>query len=135
MILETTLQEKETLQLINTNVGSPYSFWQRIKMGGIGSKRMMVEKASPHFDTYLSMTEDLTYANIELRPKGILVHFNKRLRQFIWLIPYTDLQIVIQPEFRIEAQDVFLQFEANRYLNENKVFIENIIELQRGYQS
>lgn len=130
MILETTLQEDETLQHINQKVGNSYSFWQRLKMGGIGSKRMMVEKASTHFDDYLSMNEDLTYVNIELRPKGILLHFNKRLRQFVWAIPYADLQVVTQPEFRIEAKEVFLQFEKNRYLIQNKEFIERLMALK-----
>lgn len=135
MILETTLQEDETLKTINEQVGNPYTLWQRFKMGGIGSKRMMVEKASPHFDTYLSMNEDLTYANIELRPKGILLHFNKRLRQFVWIVPYFDLQIIQNLYFQIKAKDFFLQFDKNNYFIENEAFIQRLIALKKEYLS
>ncbi len=131
MILETTLQEKETIKTVNDYLGKPYTIWQRLTMGGIGSKRMMIEKASTHFDSYLAMTEDLNYANIELRPKGILVHFNKRLRQFAWLALYRDLQIDDQLDLTLEAKGCFLQFEGNLYLDMNHAFIKRLIIVKK----
>lgn len=133
MILETTLQEQTTIQIVNEYLGQPYTIWERLKMRGIGSKRMMITKASTHFENYLSMTEDLNYANIELRPKGIIVHFNKRLRQFSWLVCYDDLQVDSRLGLRLEGKEYFLQFEQNLYLEMNQEFIQRLIKARSNF--
>jgi hypothetical protein len=47
MILNTTHYNKEHKQIINDLVGAPFSFMQRVRMSGIGSKRMIVDEVSP----------------------------------------------------------------------------------------
>tara|TARA_R110002050_G_C8951667_1_gene513438 strand:+ start:4713 stop:4958 length:246 start_codon:yes stop_codon:yes gene_type:complete len=73
MILDTTYSNKEHNELINDLVGRPYSLLQSFKMKGIGSKRMIIEDASPNFQPYLNIVSDVNYANLEMRPKGLLV--------------------------------------------------------------
>ena len=46
MILSTTHTNKEAKELTNDLLGFPFSFYQSLKMGGIGSKRMIVEETS-----------------------------------------------------------------------------------------
>ncbi|MDC0380969.1 hypothetical protein OAM52_04795, partial [Flavobacteriaceae bacterium] len=73
MVLDTTHYDKEHKLLINEFVGESYSFWQALKRGGIGSKRMIVDKLSPNLNYISNITSDINYANIEIRKKGILI--------------------------------------------------------------
>jgi len=47
MVHNTTYPDPQITYLINQTVGKPYPFLQRIKMGGIGSKRMNILTLSP----------------------------------------------------------------------------------------
>ena len=82
MVFETTYSDKEITNSINNIVGKPFSFFQSLKLKGIGSKRMIVDQVSPNMQAYINTVSDLTYANIELRPLGILIRINKGLRNF-----------------------------------------------------
>ena len=73
MVLNTTHYNKDHKQIIEDLVGSPFTFMQRLRMNGIGSKRMIVDEVSPNLTSLMNIVSDLNYANIELRPKGILI--------------------------------------------------------------
>jgi hypothetical protein len=88
MIFNTTLNNKDAAASINEMLGTSYSFIQAIKLGGVGSKRMVIDAVSPGFADLINAVSDINYGNIELREKGILVHINKGLKNFSWAIPY-----------------------------------------------
>ena len=77
MILNTTYTNKDNDEIINNLVGYPYSFIKKLKMKGIGSGRMIIDEVSPKLERTVLNGPDLNYANIELRPKGILVRITK----------------------------------------------------------
>ncbi|NNK72612.1 MAG: hypothetical protein HKO94_05425, partial [Flavobacteriaceae bacterium] len=93
LIVETTYTNPEQDQIINDLIGKPFGFMQRLRMNGIGSKRMIIKDVSPNMKTLMNDISDLNYANIELRPGGILIRINKGLRTFSWVIPYYHLVI------------------------------------------
>lgn len=93
MIIDSTYTNKKHKVLLNDFVGRSFSFFERLKMNGIGSKRMIINDVSPNLQPYLNRIADVNYANIELRYKGILIHINKGLKNFIWAIPYYQLVI------------------------------------------
>lgn len=76
---------------INELVGTPFSIFQRIKMGGNGSPRLVISEASEEIDSLLKVDNRRHYANIELRPKGIIVGFRSRLEAYALVIPYHKL--------------------------------------------
>ena len=127
MILNTTYYEKEHKSLLQDIVGKSFSFWQALRLYGIGSKRMIISTVSPNLQQYLNKTSDLNYANIELRPYGILVHINKGLNNYTWAIPFSQLHIYKTKGISIHAQGKFIQFKNNRMLKENKKFFEKIM--------
>ncbi|WP_445732589.1 hypothetical protein [Mariniflexile sp.] len=126
MILDTTHTNKEHNNLINDVVGKSFSFFQAIKMGGIGSKRMIIEEASPNMKNYLNKVSDVNYSNLELRPTGILIRINKGLNNFTWVIPYYQLVIYKTNGISIHAQGRFIHFKKNTTFKENKGFFEKI---------
>lgn len=133
MILETTYYNKKDLLLINDLVGKPYSFLQKLRLKGVGSKRMMVDSVSPNMMGYINKVADTNYANIELRPGGVLVLINKGLKNFTWTIPYYQLVIYKSDGFSIHAQGKFVGFKENRLFRENKKFINKLLKLRADF--
>jgi hypothetical protein len=127
MIFNTTLKNKDATATINDLLGEPYSFVKAIKLGGVGSKRMIIDAVSPGFLKLINAVSDINYGNIELREKGIVIHINKGLKNFSWAIPYYQLHTYKTEGFSIHAQGNFVRFKNNKLLKENKNFIDKII--------
>lgn len=135
MILDTTYTDKNNDQIINDLVGKPYSIFQSFKMKGIGSKRMIIEDASPNFKPYLNTVSDVNYANLELRPKGLLIRINKGLQNFTWVIPFYHLVIYKTNGSSIHAQGKFVHFRNNNTFKENKAFFKKLLDLKVAYET
>ena len=130
MIYNTTHRNKEAETKIDTLLNKSYSFFKAIKMGGVGSKRMMIDEVSPGFFKYMNTISDINYGNIELREKGIVIHINKGLKNFSWAIPFYQLHTYKTNGFSIHACGNFVRFKNNKLLIENRNFIQKIIELK-----
>lgn len=135
MLFETTHIDKNVTKYINETLGRSFSFINRIKLGGVGSKRMIIEAVSEDFNKIMNAISDFNYANIELRPKGILVRTTKGLRRFTWVIPYYQLVVYKTNGFSIHAQGNFIRFANNRLLRENKKFINKMLSFRENYIS
>ena len=130
MIFSTTYKNSETSEVINDCLGHCFSFFESLKIGGIGSKRMIVEEVSQNFNSLLNRVSDLNYGNIELRPNGILIRITKGLENYTWAIPYRKLVIYKSYGLSIHADGKFIRFKNNRTLKENKSFIKKMIRLK-----
>lgn len=135
MILDTTYKNKEHDNLIDDLVGKRFSFFQSFKMKGIGSKRMIIDEVSPNMKTYINIISDVNYANIELRPSGILIMINKGLRNFTWIIPYYQLVIYKTNGSSIHAQGRFIKFRNNKTFKENKLFFDKLLDKKIEHES
>lgn len=133
MIFDTTYSNTETTKSINNIVGKPFSFFQSLKLKGIGSKRMIIEDVSPNLRQYLNTVSDTNYANIELRPIGILIRINKGLQTFAWTIPYYHLVIYKTNGSSIHAQGRFIHFKNNKTFKENKSFFNKLLDEKVKY--
>jgi len=134
MIFNTTYTNKETKELINDLTGRPFSFLQSIKMGGIGSKRMIIEEVSNDLSHLLNKVSDINYGNIELRPNGILLRINKGLENYTWAIPYRQLVIYKTNGLSIHAQGNYIRFRNNKTYKENKNFFKKMTRLKTENQ-
>lgn len=127
MVLNTTYFNRDHKQILEEFVGKPYSFWESLKRGGIGSKRMIVKQLSPNLNFITNVISDLNYANIELRKKGILIRINKGLKNFTWAIPFYQLVFYKTDFTSIHAQGRFIHFENSKTFNENKSFFQGLM--------
>lgn len=130
MIFNTTLNNRDAAASINSMLGNSYNFIKAIKLGGVGSKRMVIAAVSPGFSELINEVSDINYGNIELREKGILVHINKGLKNFSWAIPYYQLHTYKTEGFSIHAQGNFVRFKNNKFLKENKSFIQKMVDFK-----
>lgn len=99
-------------------------------MGGVGSGRMVIDEASPKLEMTLINGSDLNYANIELRPKGILVRITRRHDNFTWIIPYYHLHIYKTTGLSVHGQGQYLHFRSNQMLYRNKPFFRKLSSLK-----
>ncbi len=133
MILNTTHHNSEHRQIIADLIGSPFSLVQILKLKGIGSKRMIIEEVSPNMQSMMNKVSDINYANIELRPKGILVMINQGLRNFTWIIPYYQLVIYKVNGSSLHAQGRFIRFRNSKTFKENKKFFNKLLDQKVKY--
>ena len=78
----------------------------------------------------LNSVSDINYGNIEIREKGILVHIAKGHKNFSWAIPFYQLHFYKTSGFSIHAQGNFVRFKNNKLLEENRKFIDKLIDLK-----
>ena len=133
MILNATYKNKDTEELVNDLVGLPFSLRKRIRMHGVGSKRMIIENLSPKFPEILASTSDLKFANIELRPNGIIVHLSNGLTKYIWVLPYFHLSIYKTPNVSLHGQGHSLHFRNNVTYRENKEFFKKLMREKSAF--
>lgn len=133
MILNTTHHSTENKQVINDLVGEAFGLVQKLKLRGVGSKRMIVDEVSPNMSSLLNAVSDINYANIELRPKGILVMVTKGHKNFTWIIPYYQLVIYKTNGSSIHAQGKYIHFRNNKTFKENKSFFDKLMNEKVKY--
>ncbi|MDA1176577.1 MAG: hypothetical protein O3C41_05795 [Bacteroidetes bacterium] len=127
MVLDTTNYNKEHKSIIDQFVGESYNLWEAIRRGGVGSKRMIVEKLSPNLGHITNTTSDINYANIELRKRGVLIHITKGLKNYTWAIPFYQLVFYKTNFTSIHAQGKFIHFKNSKMFKENKSFFKNLM--------
>ncbi|WP_376859253.1 hypothetical protein [Bizionia hallyeonensis] len=133
MILNSTYHDKEYKEVISDLIGKPYSFFEALKLKGIGSKRMIINEVSPNLQAYLNRVSDINYANIEMRSGGIIIYINKGLKNFSWIIPYYQLVLYKTNGASIHAQGKFINFENNNMFKENKAFFKRLLDAKVVY--
>ena len=135
MILNTSYTDKSHPKLINDLVGKAFGFIEAFKMNGIGSKRMMIEEVSPNMQQYINTVSAVNYANLELRPLGLIIRINKGLNNFTWVIPYYQLVMYHSDGSSIHAQGKYIKFRKNITYKENKAFFAKLLDGKVKYDS
>ena len=135
MIINTTHHNTEHKKIIADLIGSSFTLVQKLKLGGIGSKRMIIDDVSPNMKSMMNTVSDINYANIELRPKGILVMINQGLKNFTWIIPYYQLVIYKTNGACIHAQGKFVRFRNSKTFKENKSFFNKLLDKKVEYDT
>ena len=102
-------------------------------MRGVGSSRIMIEELSPKLQPENMQSVAINYANIELRPKGIIVHFTNRLDRYSWIIPYYRLVIYSTQTFSIHSNGSYIQFKKNKNYQNNKKFIHKMTDFKNSH--
>ena len=133
MIFNTTYKNEKYDTESGVLVGKPFRWAQRIKHGGIGSGRINIHTLSPNLDVSQLEFSEIDYGNIELRPKGIIVHYTKKLERFSWIIPYYRLVIYNAQTFSIHANGNFIRFLKNKKYKENKKFIDKMLQRKNEF--
>ncbi|MFT4661242.1 MAG: hypothetical protein ACI8XB_001515 [Patiriisocius sp.] len=128
MLFNTSYKNREFTTKSNVAVGKAFSFFEKIKLGSIGSSRLVIEKLSPKLQPENMQSIVFNYANIELRPKGIIIHFANKLDRYSWIVPYCRLVVFSSQTFSVHSNGNFMQFKKNKNYIENKKFITKLLD-------
>lgn len=135
MVFDTTHPNEDFDQYANKTLGPAFGLIERLKLGRIGSRRMMIQAYSEGFTLLKNNLQDIRYGNIELRPSGIIVYATNGGKRMGWVIPYHELIIFDSDFFSIHAQGLVIKFEKNRNYAENKSFIRMMMQKRLDWLS
>ena len=130
MIFNSTYSDPEKDIEVDKIIGKKFNLIESILMGGIGSKRLILESFSIKFEDYIKDGFDLNYVNIELRKKGIKVFITNRLNRITWVVPYYRLVIYKTPFFSIHSNGSFLKFSNKLNHKENLSFFRKLVKIK-----
>lgn len=125
MLFDTSINDKETKRKINQLVGKPFNLIDMFRMGTIGSSRMEIVEHSRLFVNVMSWKKQRVFANIGMRPQGIVVIINVRLSNYTWVIPYHYLSLFKTDLLVIHGQGEYLKLKIHS--DQNKKLIAKIL--------
>ena len=128
-----TYKNKETEKEINAEMGKSFGLIEKLRLGGIGSRRMIIENFSEDISSLALKVSGIQYANIELRPNGVIVHINQGIYTHAWTIPYYRLSIFNGDFFTIHGGGSHIQFNKEKSWKENKDFLQKIVKLRSEF--
>ena len=130
MLFNTSYKNDDYVKETNRLIGKTYSFIEKLKMRGVGSRRLVIEELSSLIKPKNMQEIDANFASIELRPKGVVIHFSNRLDRYSWTIPYYRLTIFSTETFSIHCNGEFIKFKKNRHYTDNKKFIKKMMNFK-----
>ena len=130
MLKNISYNNPKIIDEINDYVGKPYTILKRLKIGGIGSSKLIINSADSIIENLLNLDNNLNYCNIEIRPKGIIIHFKSLLETYGLIVPFYKLKIFKGKanEYSIYIDNFFIKVNASEK-NEHD-FFKKILRLR-----
>lgn len=126
MLYDTSIKDNDVKREIDSRVGKAYNFFAIFKQGVVGSSRMEIVEYSKLFSKIMEHRKQAVFANLSIRPNGILVIINVRLSNYSWVIPYHYLSIFKTNLLVIHGQGEYLKLKISG--DQNKKVIDKILE-------
>ena len=131
MVRNISFNSKELKEEILEKVGKSFSFLRRLKMGGVGSQRFEAIEASPLIDDLFTLDNKTNFCNIELREKGIILHFRSRLETYGWIVPYHLISVFKSENYySIFASAEFVKLKPAHNSSLNHRFIQKLLRMK-----
>ena len=130
MLKNISYNNPKIIDEINNYVGKPYTILKRLKIGGIGSSKLIINSADSIIENLLNLDNNINYCNVEIRPKGIIIHFKSLLETYGLIIPFYKLKIFKGKanEYSIYIDNFFIKVNASEK-NEHD-FFKKILRLR-----
>lgn len=137
MLVNTSYNEKKINDAIDNLVGKSYTFFENLKLKGIGSPRLDILNTSVEIGILLSYDNNRNFCNIELRPKGLIIRFRSLLETYSLVIPFYKL-VVFKPgnsyTFHVDNHFITIDYQTKNkgihsFINKvNRLKLENTPE-------
>ena len=133
MIKNLSYNSKKINTVLLELVGRPFSFIEGLKLGGIGSNKLVIADASKEIVELLRLDNNVDYCNIEIRKNGLIIRFRSLLETYGFIIPYYKL-IIYKGESNIYS--LYKDTSYIKFFADNKstsLFMKKIIRLKTDY--
>lgn len=116
------LTQTNNLDPYQEELGGQFSFLNKVKLGGIGSPKLIYQKGIKEFDQLKTANQDLNYINFELFPNAIVGRFTKKgesvgviiSQEEIEKIQFESRRIKISTRWGVRiVQDATIQFKLH----------------------
>jgi len=127
MLLNVSYNDKKIDARIATEVGTPFTLKERIRLRGIGSPKLFITSTSIEIHNLLVLDSTINTCNIEMRPKGIIVRFRSLLETYALVIPHYKLSLYKGKanEYSIYRDQYFIRVKANRSVHD---FMKKVLD-------
>ena len=115
MLLNISYNRPQIKNQINNNIGRAFPLVDRLKMGGIGSGKLVIDTTSQQIHNLLVLDSYRNTCSIEMRPEGILLSFRSLLETYALVIPYRKLHIYKgkSEQYSIYMDNYFVKVKAD----------------------
>tara|TARA_B000000441_G_C21674188_1_gene309221 strand:+ start:235 stop:657 length:423 start_codon:yes stop_codon:yes gene_type:complete len=124
---------KKTKDLLIDRVGKPLTLFERLKIGGNGSDKLIITDASNDIVELLKLDNNINQCNIEIRSNGIIVRFRALLETYVLVIPFYKM-VIYKGEKKIYS--IYIDNQYIKFLADKKSihsFIKKINRLKSEY--
>ena len=124
---------KKTKDLLIDRVGKPLTLFERLKIGGNGSDKLIITDASNDIVELLKLDNNINQCNIEIRSNGIIVRFRALLETYGLVIPFYKM-VIYKGEKKIYS--IYIDNQYIKFLADKKSihsFIKKISRLKSEY--
>lgn len=115
MLLNISYNRPQIKNQIDSNIGRSFSLVDRLKMGGIGSGKLVIDTTSQQIYNLLILDSYRNVCSIEMRLEGILLSFRSLLETYALVIPYRKLHIYKgkSEQYSIYMDNYFVKVKAD----------------------
>lgn len=128
MIFNTTEINSNFINTADQVLGESYDWRDKLSKGKTISSKMMIDSLKTPLHVQNQDVLVINYAQIELRPKGVIVYYRVGLEKFSWCIPFFRLVIYKSNVLSIHAEGSFVKIVKNLDYQSNIPFIRKIMD-------
>ncbi len=124
---------KKTKDLLIDRVGKPLTLFERLKIGGNGSDKLIITDASNDIVELLKLDNNINQCNIEIRSNGIILRFRALLETYGLVIPFYKM-VIYKGEKKIYS--IYIDNQYIKFLADKKsihLFVKKINRLKSEY--
>lgn len=131
MIRNLTYNDPHIRQEVEAKIGKPFPWLTRIKMGGIGSQRLVIHDASSEILTHLERNNHIRYSNIELRNRGIIIGFFSGTNRYGLIIDFEEMLLTQkEQQLKLSGREFFMELKPlNNDVLDGK-FLEKLMKVK-----
>ncbi len=138
MLFNISHNNKKITNQIDDLVGKRFGLFENIKLKGIGSPRLIISKSSSKIEAIFNKNYAIKYANIELRPKGIIIGFQSQLEVYALVIPFYKL-VIFKPgnSITFHVDEHFVNVDCSKNYSKIASFLAKMdtLKMNQNYET
>ena len=135
VLFDLTYNSRETNKKIDATVGPAFGVLSKARWQGIGSERLIITNATGKLGEVFGGKFTQNFANIEMRPAGVIIRVRYRLEVYGIVIPYAKLTLFKNNPGEVNVYGDGLQMTLKNYQGRaiNQRFIQKLVEAKANY--
>jgi hypothetical protein len=135
VLLDLTYNSKEINKKIDQIVGVAFGLFSKSRWQGIGSERLIITSATGQLAELFGGRYVQHFANIEMRPSGIIIRIRYRLEVYGVIIPYHKLTLFKNNPGEVNVYTDGMKMTLKNYQGRsiNQRFIQKLIDAKATY--